>query len=261
MKKNKILFFDIDGTLLDEHTQVIPESTKLALINAKKNGHKIIINTGRPKSTLEDFIFELNPDGFVCGCGTYVEFNNKILHHTTIDSHRCKQLLNDVLKYNIDAILEGKDHVYFTPKIKHQDLLDVETRFKKTNFIVKSIEDEFINFDKFAMWFNDSIDINSFKSCISDFDRIIRDKDFWEIVPMGCSKATGIQVLLDYLNLDIKDSYGFGDSYNDLPMLEYVGTSIVMGNAKEDLKQIASFVTKDINDNGIHFAMTELELI
>lgn len=261
MKTNKILFFDIDGTLLDEETQTIPQSTLDALKQAKDHNHKIIINTGRPKSSLEPFIYDLQPDGFVCGCGTYVEFKNTVLHHETIEPKRCKQLVDTLIKYKIDAILEGLHHVYFTPNIQHIDLQAVQQRHVDANFNINDIHDDVIQFDKFAMWFNTTVDIEGFKDTIKDFTYIVRDHDFGEIIPTTCSKATGMQVLLDHLNLNVVDSYAFGDSYNDLTMLEFAGTSIVMGNAKEDLKQKATFVTKKVDDDGIYYALKELQLI
>ena len=72
MKNRKILFFDIDETLLSHKTFTIPESTKIALKKAKEKGHLIFINTGRTKSLIGDDIKEIGFDGYVCGCGTYI---------------------------------------------------------------------------------------------------------------------------------------------------------------------------------------------
>ena len=73
---NKIMFFDIDGTLLSEKTHSIPESTITALKKAKENGHLIFINTGRTFSLIDNCIKDLDPDGYVCGCGTYIRYHD-----------------------------------------------------------------------------------------------------------------------------------------------------------------------------------------
>ena len=65
------------------------------------------------------------------------------------------------------------------------------------------------------------------------------------------SKATGIQFLLDYFNLPLENSYAFGDSNNDLPMLKYAGNSIAMGNAMKEILPFCTYQTTDIEDNGI----------
>ena len=82
-----------------------------------------------------------------------------------------------------------------------------------------------------------------------------------KIVPLGCSKATGIQFLLDYFGLDKDDAYVFGDSFNDEAMLRYVKHAIVMGNGEPELFKLAYYVTKDIEEDGIYHALQHLNLI
>ena len=96
---------------------------------------------------------------------------------------------------------------------------------------------------------------------LKQFDHIIRSDDFLEIVPRGYSKATGINELCSYLNIDGEDVYVFGDSYNDLSMLQAVKHSIVMGNGDEKAKEIAGFVTHDCADDGIEYACKHYGLI
>ena len=85
MDNKKILFFDIDGTLISETSGEIPESTKTALKKAQENGHITIINTGRTKSLIGDDIKELEFDGYICGCGTYIEVDNKVLYNNIVN--------------------------------------------------------------------------------------------------------------------------------------------------------------------------------
>ncbi len=119
-----------------------------------------------------------------------------------------------------------------------------------------------LSFDKLAVWFDEHGDIETFKSEITkDFEYITRAEDFGEIVPLGCSKATGIQFLLDYFGLDKDDAYVFGDSFNDEAMLRYVKHAIVMGNGEPELFKLAYYVTKDIEEDGIYHALQHLNLI
>ena len=73
----KLIFFDIDGTIIPEDTGVIPESTKEAIKKAKENGHLVFINTGRTFSGITQPIFDLEFNGYVCGCGTHIYFDGK----------------------------------------------------------------------------------------------------------------------------------------------------------------------------------------
>ena len=112
MDKRKILFFDIDETLLSHKTFTIPESTKNALKKAKENGHLIFINTGRTKSLIGDDIKELEFDGYVCGCGTYIEVNNKVLYNNIVNKENYNIILDGLKKYKLNCVLEGEEAIY-----------------------------------------------------------------------------------------------------------------------------------------------------
>lgn len=263
MEKNKIMFFDIDGTLLSEITHTIPDSTITALNQAKENGHLIFINTGRPFASVDKCIKDLKPDGYVCGCGTYIRYHDNVLFSQTLSSKRCLEIKDLLRATKIDAILEGKSSVYFDKDIRSPRLNEIKTTFQNTpDFNVSTFDDPELSFDKFAIWFDEYSDINKFKHEIAnDFDYITRAANFGEIVPKGCNKATGIQFLLEYFGMDKDDAYVFGDSFNDQAMLEYVKHAIVMGNGDQELFDLAYFVTKDIEDNGIYHALKYLNLI
>lgn len=85
MTQRKILFFDIDGTLISEVNNQIPESIKNALKQARENGHITIINTGRTRALVEPRLEDIGFDGYICGCGTYIEVNGKVLYHKSIE--------------------------------------------------------------------------------------------------------------------------------------------------------------------------------
>ena len=81
------------------------------------------------------------------------------------------------------------------------------------------------------------------------------------MVPKGTSKATGIAWLCQYLGVPVADTYGVGDSVNDLDMLQFVGHGIAMGNGTDVAKKAAEYVTADIHEDGIYRAMQHYGLI
>lgn len=260
MKDRKLLFFDIDGTLLSEKTHTVPQSAKDALKKAKEKGHLIFINTGRPISTIDQEIHDLNPDGYICGCGTYITYHNKTIYHYQLSKERCLEIADLIKKYEIDAVLESKDHVYFNENIKNSFVKEIKERYTNNGFNVSSSEDSHLSFDKFTAFFDH--DISEFRKNISqDFDIIERSEDMIEVVPKGHSKATGIQVVADDFESNLDHCYVFGDSFNDESMLLYVKHSIVMANGVQAMKNIAYFVTKDIEDDGIAYALEKLGII
>lgn len=85
--------------------------------------------------------------------------------------------------------------------------------------------------------------------------------DCGEICCKGINKSYGMEKYLEYVGLTRKDAIAFGDGPNDLDMLSFAETGVAMGNGLEEVKKLADFVTKDIDENGIAFALKELGLI
>lgn len=264
MSKN-IVFFDIDGTLINEHTHIIPESTKIALKKLKEKGNLSFINTGRPLSEITPLIRSLDFNGYLCGCGTYIEFNNEVLFYKSLGKKLSREIADDVDKFKLEGILEGRDTVYFDnfENIKHKDVLRIMNQHKSEGFFYGSTwHEENIEIDKFVVFINENSDFNSFYEKYKDrFEFIKRAEDFYEVIPLGYSKASGIKYISNYLDIPLENTYAIGDSTNDLAMLEYAHTSIAMGNSTPSLFDKVSFVTKDIYEDGIYYALKHYNLI
>ena len=183
-----------------------------------------------------------------------------MIYHHQLSQERCREIASLIKKYEIDAVLESKDHVYFNTNIKNTFVQKIKERYTNNGFNVSTSENPNLFFDKFTIWFDHNI--QEFRNNISqDFDVIERSEEMWEIVPKNHSKATGIQTVVDDFHSDLDHCYVFGDSFNDESMLRYVKHSIVMANGVQMMKDIAYFVTKDIEDNGIAYALEKLNLI
>jgi len=75
------------------------------------------------------------------------------------------------------------------------------------------------------------------------------------------SKSIAVQAVLDYFDVSPEEALAFGDGDNDIDMLEQVGFGIAMGNGSEALKKVADYVTKKSTEDGIDFALRELQII
>lgn len=80
-------------------------------------------------------------------------------------------------------------------------------------------------------------------------------------MPTGYDKATAMEVILKRYGIAREDSYAFGDSMNDLAMIRYAGNSIIMENHAKGLEPYATFITKDVEDDGIAWAFEQLHII
>lgn len=266
--EKKILFFDIDGTLIDEEQDVVPESAVRALRQAKKEGHFLFLCSGRCLAIIPEEVMQIGFDGMVAGCGTYIEYGGEELYHHTLSVELQKSVIEDLLTWHIDGVLEGKDcsafrHDYWMPVVK-SIFAENGTLAKSKSFTAKTqcYWDETFSFDKMALWFDESSDMERFREkYASSFDFILRDPTFYEVVPRGISKASGMQFVCERLGIDRKNSVAFGDSSNDISMLQNAGVSVAMGGGNPILFELVDYVTSPVMEDGIERALKHLKLI
>jgi len=261
--KPNILFFDIDGTILSHRTFTISDSTRNAIRLARENGHIALINTGRTSAEMSDDILEVGFDGCIYGCGTRIVYQDKELLHVTLPSSMIAELIHDLRKYKIEAIFEGTNAIYYEKEYTNQVAREIKyDHMHRNNFRVESWDTPDISVDKFCIWPSSKEGLDVFIDKYRDrLDFIDRGEGFYEVVPKGYSKATGIEFLIKHLGIPHENTYALGDSSNDLPMLEYVKHSIAMGNASDIVLNMASFITKDIDEDGIEYALKHFHII
>ncbi len=263
--ERKVIFFDIDGTLISEKTGEVPESAVEAIHKAQKNGHLAVINTGRTFRLLHikemEKVLEIGFDAFICGCGTRIIYRGETLFHRSVEEDMARKVVNALKKYKINGILEG-DRDLFMDKSgtkcpeKWQIFNDLYLE------VSKSWDSPEVSMDKLYTMVNPESDLDGFrKELEGDFDFIDRERGFYEIVPHGCTKASGIQKLIDHLGISLADTISIGDSNNDLPMLTYTAVSIAMGRHSEGLQDKVDYITKTVEEDGIYHALSHYGLI
>ncbi len=261
----KLLFFDIDGTLItDDEKREFPESAKLAIKQARTNGHKCFINTGRVCVNVDDSILGAGFDGVVCGCGTNIYADGKELFYQSYSEEKSKIIAKMCRQYDFRAIFEHKNHTAYDKTLiggEHRKILDYFIQMGIP--VIDDIEAPEFVFDKLTVWYElGNPYVEKFKEAVKDdFDCIIRDYTFMELVPRGFSKATGIKFLMDYYNVPLENVFVFGDSNNDLEMLKYVPNSIAMGVCSKEVEKVASYKTDTVENDGIYNAMKHFGVI
>ena len=117
-------------------------------------------------------------------------------------------------------------------------------------------------FQKMSIWMNEDSDFEEFpKALKQEFMFIKRASDFYEVIPKGYSKATGIELLVEHLGMEKEHTVAIGYSSNELAMLECAGISVAMGNCKPAVKEQVSFVTKNVEDEGVAHALAHLGFV
>lgn len=263
--EQKLLFFDIDGTLITEEGGEMPDSTREAVRKAKEQGHLLFINTGRTKASLPTKILELGFDGYVCGCGSTVILKEEQLFTSRLTNEQCKEVARKVREYGAQVFYEASDAVYFDYESPEADKW-IEEAQKLFHIKGRDIE-EVLNsdtkiYDKFFLILEATQKRQELLEYLREnFVCIDRGPNMYEVIQKGYSKATGIQFLCDYMGKNVEDCYVFGDSENDRAMLEAVPNSIAMGNAVETIKETCSYVTDSVLEDGIYKAMEYFGLI
>ncbi len=260
-----LLFFDIDGTLVTlDNEHVMPESTKEALYKAKENGHKIIINTGRVKTAIDKHLLNFGFDGLVCGCGTYVEYGGEVVYHHTLTKEQCLEQAEVLRRCNYHTIFEKYDRLFVEGERGPGSFLEYICDYfsKNSDYSIDGPESPDFLFDKFTTaQMKDSNAEYFFDYFSKEHNLIPHFNNVYEVVPKGCSKATGIEKMMNHLGVELTDCYAFGDSINDMEMLKYVPHSVGMGNSVPDVLEVVEYRTSHIDDEGIANALKYYHLI
>ncbi len=275
----KIIFLDADGTLL-HHEGFIPKSALDACRAAQKNGHKIILCTGRQKVEIYGDMLKLDYDGMITGSGAHIEVNHHLLEEKTFSKEQLQFLLQYMNTYDIDAIFEttnglvGNKKTYehlermIQKQCKHlspelylrHGLVQVLHNLKVTDSILE------YPVNKISFLESDLSYADIYQALHQQFDLVPATfapfgKESGEISEKSITKATGMQSILKYFHMSAKDAIAIGDGFNDLCMFEVAQTSVAMGNAPKEVQKKADRVTTSLDNNGIYNAFIFLGLI
>lgn len=273
--ETKYIFLDIDGTLVGQDA-VIPDSAKEAICKARENGHKVFICSGRARCEMHEDILSVPLDGIVGSAGAYVELDGKMIYHRPMTEEMNQKLLDYFESRGIAILLET-----------NEDLLVSDTASDYINEYIAYCKSRNEPYDKAlfdlakplsAIAEPAKLAVNKLLYVTMEYDpkEIRRDlqNEFTvvdsaialpgnsgELSEIGMHKGNGIHIVAKYFNADLKDTIGIGDGENDMEMLRTAGTAIAMGNANPMLKDIADFVTTDVNEDGIKNAFLHYGLI
>ncbi len=256
----KLILFDIDGTLLD-HEKKLPVSTKEAIKSLQNMGHEVAIATGRPPYFFKELREELGIDTFVCFNGQYVEVANEVIFKNPIDQEKLSKLLSFSSLHEHPLVFMGAE----TMKSSIDYHIDIEDSFVALDVGVTHPKAN-------PNYFNETEIYQVLLYCNKEEESLYLDYmpglkyvrwhvNALDVLPLGGSKANGIEKLIELKGYTIDQVYAFGDYYNDLEMLAYVGHGVAMGNSPEEVKNAARYVTKDVDDDGIAYGLKMVGLL
>ncbi|MBQ9327078.1 MAG: HAD family hydrolase [Solobacterium sp.] len=273
----KYIFLDIDGTLFSPELGRIPDSALDAVAQARANGSKVFLCTGRSLAECNQYL-QTEVNGFVFAAGSMVYADHKrIFDHPLAkeDEGYLKQLIHEM---GMGYVAEGQaggycDEFGYDALSRYFGGVDCTEETRKRRAMMENcFYPEYYEHDeekiyKICAYVKHGGHFTPLKNRLPEKYTLtvtVRDPDFddcAEITDASITKATGIAKILEFYGADVSDAVGIGDSENDLPMLEYCGFGIAMGNAMESLKAKADWVTTPILEDGIRNAFLHIGVI
>lgn len=261
METRKLIITDLDGTAL-ENWETLNPKTKEALIAAKEAGHIVVIATGRPARASLHFYEELGLDTPI------INFNGAYIHHPKDDSFEdiVAQIPTEVIitlfdselkNYIVNAFCEYKDHLYVLNQGDTvRDWFHIETCTSVKFGPFKETLDEHPN--GFLLEAKPGYEQKVMEFLRTNYSDLVTcrnwdgdNKNIIEVFKNDTNKATAIEKLATYFNIEQKDIVAFGDGDNDIEMLTYAGVGVAMENAIDKLKEVANHVTKTNKESGV----------
>jgi Cof subfamily protein (haloacid dehalogenase superfamily) len=256
---DKIVFFDIDGTLVNDEKK-IPESTKESISQLQKNGVHVAIATGRGPFMFEPIREELVVDSFVSFNGSYVVFKDEVIHKTPLPAEFITKIEKEADRAGHPLVY--LDHQKATCNADDHEIIRNCTFNLMPNYPLYQPgfykDNEVYQVLLFCQEQHEKAYRESYKGT---FDFIRWHEDALDILPTGGSKAKGIEAFIKQMNMKPENVFAFGDALNDIEMLNAAGTGIAMGNGMKEAKEAADFVTKSVDDDGIYHGLKHFGLI
>ncbi len=270
----KLIFLDIDGTLTRAGENVPPDSAIYAIKMSQAKGNKVFLCTGRNLDMLKPLL-KYGFDGVVGSSGGYVAVGDEVLFDCPMTDEQRDTALEVLHKNGVFCTIEAKggswgdDNMDEFLKDQPEGNSEIE-RWRKAlseNLGIRSMKEyDGSPIYKVIMMCTDEKQLDEAKRLLGDdFTFVIQEVKAHscingELVNKKFDKGRGVKLVRDYYGLTDEDTYGFGDSMNDLEMIQTVGTSVCMDNGAEALKKLADIVCPSVDEDGLAKAFSQLNL-
>lgn len=251
----KAIFFDIDGTLVSFATHRIPTSASQALARLRRKGIKLFIATGRHRLGVDN-LGDVRFDGYIYMNGGVCRLNQETIYRNPIDRESVERLIDALPQTDIACVFSTEEAWYVNR---------VNSRVEEMN---KMIAVEIPQIDLELLRCVPIYQITPYLPIGEEWQVLQHMNDvkptrwcdpIFDINPLNGGKGNALREVAGYMGIDISQTMAFGDGGNDVEMIRTVGTGVAMGNATDELKAAADYVTTSVDDDGIARAVEYFE--
>lgn len=264
----KYIFIDIDGTLTDSNRKVSENNIK-AMNNIEEKGFEVIFCSGRNNDYLINIANNCNTSRYIISSNGSMIFDNKekkVIHKNQIPFEILKKIY-DYCEENEVAITFNTDECRYFNKFFYKDKKDIKIIDNYEDLNNKIITQFVVG----SYNYNQMLEVKEFLDKIEELEIVnisttmkLKQKEstngfFYDVVLKGINKGTGITTFSNIMNTTKDNLIAIGDHVNDIDMFNSVGYKIAMGNAYDELKNKANFITKTNDEDGVMYALEHIE--
>lgn len=257
----KVVFSDIDSTLYSHKTNLVPPSAVNAIKDMQEKGILLFLCSGRNaylirKSGVYDYV---KPDGIVTMNGAQAIIDDDSIYLHTIRSDVVDALIKFAkrLRFGLTLIEEKEGHINMIDERVISAHEKYGTRFPQP----RTFPDHYDQTVYQAIAYCDAFDESLFLPHLKECKTARWDEFAVYIMPIDCDKSKGVEAVMKHLNLKMEECLCIGDDANDIEMIDKAGFGVAMGNASEEVKKVADFISDDIDNDGFSKAMLHYKLI
>ncbi|MBR5109488.1 MAG: HAD family hydrolase [Clostridia bacterium] len=270
----KLIFLDIDGTLTPAGSNYPPESAMQAIRKAQAKGHPVFLCTGRNPGMLAP-VLALGFEGAVSCAGGHVFAGDRVLYDCPMPKDQFELGMKLLKETGVFRTIESRDATWGdedlgdflaqagegnSELVRWRKALAEQLNIRpmkeydgspiyKIVFMCKTMEQLKPAMDALEKDYNFVVQDVAAHNCLNG-----------ELINRQFDKGRGVKIVADAFGIDIKDTIGFGDSMNDLEMIETVGYSVCMDNGSPKLKEISDLVCPAVEADGLAWAFEKLGL-
>lgn len=275
----KIIFIDVDGTLVDYEGR-LPESAAEAIRRARGKGHRVYISTGRSKAEVYQNIWDIGLDGMIGGNGSYVEDHGHVVMHQLITADQARRIVDWLHGRGLEFYLESNNGLFASENFEEAGkavMQEYSRRKGKPGADKLTVRQAFPDMIFGGELYRD--DLNKVSYILGSYQDFLDTRRefpdmqngtwggagetalFGDLGVKDITKANAIEKLLEHLGAKREDTVAFGDAKIDIPMLEYCAVGVAMGSGGEEIKSMADYITDDVDKDGLFKGFEHLGLI